>query len=391
MNEECDNALNYPPPQPSPLKGGGSLLRPSSLIIGDLVLNSGVSLAPMAGITDYVLRNLIRKHSKTCLLTTEMISSEALIQEFGRKKQKSVAPSPLAGEGGPRPDEGYLQEFAKNELIRRSADHSPIAYQLSGHKPELMANAAKILETYADIIDINMGCPVNKVVKGQDGCALMRNPQLAYQIVKEIKSAVKTPVSVKFRLGYTNEEINFINFGVKMQEAGADFITIHGRTRSQMYSGKADWEIIKGLKKNIDIPFFANGDVISLESAIECLEQSGADGVAIGRGVLGDVALISRIEHYLKTGEKLPLPTLEEKIETLKIHLDEEIKLRGEDVGIKFTRKFYPYYINSVKNAAKYRSELVLENDYEEILKKLDLISTEKTCQNLHHQNCTAV
>ena len=368
MNEECDNALNYPPPQPSPLKGGGSLLRPSSLIIGDLVLNSAVSLAPMAGITDYVLRSLIRKHSKTCLLTTEMISSEALIQEFGRKKQTT-----------------------ENELVLRSAEHSPIAYQLSGHKPDLMANAAKILETYADIIDINMGCPVNKVVKGQDGCALMRNPQLAYQIVKEIKSAVKTPVSVKFRLGYTNEEMNFIDFGVKMQEAGADFITIHGRTRTQMYSGKADWAIIKGLKQNIDIPFFANGDVVSLESAIECLELSGANGVAIGRGVLGDVTLISRIEHYLNTGEKLPLPTLEEKIETLKIHLAQEMELRGEDVGIKFTRKFYPYYINSVKNAAKYRSELVLENDYEKIIEKINLISTEKTCQNLHHQSCRAV
>ena len=342
--------------------------------VGNLILNSAVSLAPMAGITDYVLRSLIRKHSKTCLLTTEMISSEALIQEFGRKQKK-----------------GDESPFAENELIRRSENHSPIAYQLSGHKPELMANAAKILEPYADIIDINMGCPVNKVVKGQDGCALMRNPELACQIVKEIKSAVKTPVSVKFRLGYTAEELNFVEFGVKMQEAGADFITIHGRTRSQMYSGTANWAIIRELKRNIDIPFFANGDVTDLESAIECLEQSGADGVAVGRGVLGDVTLLSRIEHYLNTGEKLPPQSLEEKIETLKIHLDEEIKLRGEDVGIKFTRKFYPYYINSVQNAAKYRAELVLENDYEEILKKLDSISTGKICQNQHLQSCKAV
>ena len=329
--------------------------------IGDLILNSAVSLAPMAGITDYVLRSLIRAHSKTCLLTTEMISSEALIQEFGRK-QKNV----------------------ENELMRRCANHSPIAYQLSGHKPELMARAAKILEPYADIIDINMGCPVNKVVKGQDGCALMKNPQLAYQIVKEIKATVKTPVSVKFRLGYSSEELNFVEFGVKMQEAEADFITIHGRTRSQMYSGKANWEIIKGLKQNVDIPFFANGDVTCLETAIACLEQSGADGIAIGRGVLGDVTLISRIEHYLKTGEKLPPPTLEEKIETLKTHLAEEIKLRGEDVGIKFTRKFYPYYINCVQNAAKYRAELVLETDYNKILKKLNSISMQPMLSNIY-------
>lgn len=321
--------------------------------IGNLDLNSKVSLAPMAGITDYVLRNLIREHSKTCLLTTEMISSEALIQEF-RGKRDASAP--------------------ENGLVLRNEDHSLIAYQLTGHKPGLMANAATILEKYADIIDVNMGCPVNKVVRGQDGCALMRNPQLAFEIIKEVKSTVKTPVSVKFRLGYTMEELNFVEFGVKMQEAGADFITIHGRTRSQMYSGKANWEIIKELKKNVDIPVFANGDVNSIESAIECLELSNADGMAIGRGILGDVTLISRIEHYLLTGEKLQPPTLEEKIATVKKHLDEEIKLRGDNIGVKFVRKFYPYYINNVKNAAKYRAELVLEDDYDKIIKKLDSI-----------------
>lgn len=320
--------------------------------IRNLILNSNVSLAPMAGITDYVLRSLVRAHSKTCLLTTEMISSEALINESKRRR-----------EGPP------------NNLVLRKDDHSPIAYQLTGHKPKLIADAALILEKYADIIDINMGCPVNKVVKGQDGCALMRNPQLAFDIVKEVKSAVEIPVSVKFRLGYTMEELNFVEYGVKMQEAGADFITIHGRTRNQMYSGNANWSLIKKLKQNIDIPVFANGDVNSIESAIECLEQSTADGVAIGRGVLGDVTLIPRIEHYMLTGEKLSPPTLEQRVEILKLHLDEEIKLRGEEVGIKFTRKFYPYYINSVKNAAKYRAELVLEDNYEKIIKKLTEIT----------------
>lgn len=320
--------------------------------IGNLTINSRVSLAPMAGITDYVLRSLVRKYSKTCLLTTEMISSEALIQEAKRR----IAAPP-------------------NELVKRAEDHSPISYQLTGHKPKLIAEAAKILEKYADIIDINMGCPVNKVVKGQDGCALMRNPQLAFDIVKEIKSTVKTPVSVKFRLGYTLDELNFVEYGVKMQEAGADFITIHGRTRNQMYSGNANWAKIKELTQNVDIPVFANGDINSIESAIECLEQSNADGIAIGRGILGDATLIARIEHYLQTGEKIATPSLEEKIEMLKIHLNEEIKLRGEDIGIKFSRKFYPYYINSVKNAAKHRAELVLEENYDIIIKKLDEIA----------------
>lgn len=324
----------------------------NNIKIGNLTLNSNVSLAPMAGITDYVLRSLVRKYSKTCLLTTEMISSEALIQEARRKKE----------------------DKPENVLMLRNENHSPIAYQLTGHKPKLIADAAKILEKYADIIDINMGCPVNKVVRGQDGCALMRNPKLAAEIVKEVKNSVQTPVSVKFRLGYTMDELNFVDFGVKMQEAGADFMTVHGRTRSQMYSGNANWELIKELKKNVDIPVFANGDVNSIESGVKCLELSGADGIAIGRGILGNVDLISRIEHYFNTGEKLPPQTLDEKIKILKLHLDEEIKLRREEVGIKFVRKFYPYYINGIKNAAKYRAELVLENDYDTLIKKLDLI-----------------
>lgn len=338
--------------------------------IGNLILDSNVSLAPMAGITDYVLRSLIRKYSKTCLLTTEMISSEALINEMKCKKRDLLS---------------------ENDLILRGKNHSPIAYQLTGHKPQLIADAAKILEKYADIIDINMGCPVNKVVKGQDGCALMRNPKLASDIVKAVKETVNLPVSVKFRLGYTMDELNFVEFGVKMQQAGADFITIHGRTKKQMYAGKADWARIKELKQSVDIPVFANGDVNSIESAADCLQQSAADGIAIGRGVLGDVALISRIETYFKTGQIIQPPTLEEKISILKEHLQEEIKLRGEDIGIKFVRKFYPYYINTIKNAAKYRADLVLEEDYERIIKKLDLINIENTCQNQHHQNCIEV
>lgn len=306
---------------------------------------SRVSLAPMAGITDYVLRTLVRKHSPTCLLTTEMISSEALMQ---------------------------VQDTSITML---DDTHHPIAYQLSGHKPELMSKSAQILQDRADIIDINMGCPVNKVVKGQDGSAMMRNIPLAKDVVLAVKDAVNLPVSVKFRLGYTVDEMNFVEYGQAMQEAGASFITIHGRTRTQMYSGKADWQKIKELKNNVDIPVFANGDISSIESAEKCLELSGADGVAVGRGILGDVTLISRIEHFLRTGERIAPPSLDEKVEVLKQHLNNEIALRGEDVGIKFTRKFYPYYINSIKNAAKVRSELVLIEDYDKIMKILNNVT----------------
>lgn len=312
------------------------------------LIKSRVSLAPMAGITDYVLRSLIRKYSKECLLTTEMISSEFLAQT-------------LNGRSG-------------TEILKRDDNHSPISYQISGHKPHLMELAAKTLSPAADMIDINMGCPVKKVVGGQDGCSLMRNPDLASDLVKAVKSGTDKPVSVKFRLGYTNSELNFVEFGQKMQAAGAEFITIHGRTRSQMYSGHADWKLIKKLKENVDVPVYANGDIVSIETAVEALEQSGADGVAIGRGALGDPTLTARIAHYLKTGEKLQAPAITERIEMLKFHLDEEIKLRGEITGIKFMRKFYPYYLSGFQNAKQLRSKLVLEEDYEKIITILNSI-----------------
>lgn len=317
------------------------------------LISSRVSLAPMAGITDYVLRSLVREHSKSCLLTTEMISSEALTQ------------------------------VKDTYIIKKDDNHSPVSYQLNGHKPEMIASCAEYLQKYADMIDINMGCPVNKVVKGTDGAALMRNPELAERIVKTVKSQISIPLSVKFRLGYTADEMNYVEFGERMQNAGADFITIHARTRSQMYGGKADWKKIAELKKAVDIPVFANGDVVSIETAEQCLEESKADGVAIGRGILGDPTLISRIENYINKGIYLPPPTLEEKIETVKRHLNKEMEFRGEEVGIKFTRKFYPYYVNGFPGASKMRGELVLLDNPKDIFKLLDLIlfeSAKKMC-----------
>ena len=308
------------------------------------LIKSKVSLAPMAGITDYVLRSLVREHSKACLLTTEMISSEALTQ---------------------------VKEV---DIVAKDENHSPISYQLSGHKPKMIADCAEYLQKYADMIDINMGCPVNKVVKGTDGAALMRHVDLAQEIVKTVKSQISIPLSVKFRLGYSFDDMNYVEYGQKMQEAGADFITIHARTRNQMYGGKADWKKIAQLKRNVDIPVFANGDVVSVESAIQCLEESEADGVAVGRGILGDITLISRIEKYLETGEYLPPPTLEEKVLMMKKHLLKEVEFRGENVGLKFVRKFYPYYVNGFCGASKYRGQLVLVDNVKEINRMLDEI-----------------
>ncbi len=314
------------------------------LKIGNVHINSIVALSPLAGITDFVLRKLIREYSQDCLLITEMISSEALVQ---------------------KPD---------THITHSNDKEAPIAFQIEGHKPELMARSAKILENKASIIDINMGCPINKIVKGNDGCSLMKNPELAKDIVIAVKEAVKIPVTCKFRLGWGQDSKNFIEFAQLMQSAGASAVIVHGRTRSQMYSGQSDWNEISKLKGEIDIPYIANGDIISPETAFECLNVSKADGIAIGRASMGDLSLLYRIEKYLNDGILIPEPNLEEKISMLKKHLDEQIAFRGEDVGIKFFRKFYPSYIRNIRGGGDYRHRLVTELNYNNIIKILNEI-----------------
>lgn len=322
-----------------PLKTQSSVIK-----IKDFKLNSRVSLSPLAGITDYVLRKLIREYSKTCLLTTEMISSEALVQ--------------------------------KNDANISFSDYkeSPCSFQIEGHKPDLMAKAAKILEDKADIIDINMGCPINKIVKGNDGCSLMKNPSLAKDIVIAVKEAVNLPVTCKFRLGWGEDTKNFVEFAQIMQSAGASAVTVHARTRSQMYSGCADWQQLSKLKGEIDIPYFANGDITSPEKAAECLEISKADGIAVGRASMGDLSLLFRIEEYINNGKLIQEPDLKEKISMLKKHLDSEIAFRGEETGIKFFRKFYPCYIKNIRGGGEYRHRLVTELNYNNIISILDEI-----------------
>ena len=325
-----------------------NLKQKSKIQIGNVKIDSCCALAPMAGITDVVLRGLVRRFSKTCLLTTEMISSESLMQNIDHSK---------------------ILAFKENE--------HPLAYQISGHKPHMMAKAAQILAQRggADIIDINMGCPVKKVVTGGDGSALMRTPQLASDIVKAVKDAVDLPVTVKFRLGYTAEEKNFLEFAKLMEESGADAMTIHCRTRSQMYSGQADWNAVSNVKKEIKVPLFVNGDITDPLSAKQALEESNADGVAIARGVLGNPDLINRIDHYINTGELLPELSFDAKIELIKDHLDDEVRLRGEKTASQFVRKFYPYYIKGTKGASHFRGRLVTETRYVKIMILLNTIA----------------
>ena len=300
--------------------------------------------APLAGISDVVFRGLIRKYGSKCLMTTEMISSEMLCNN-------------------PNPRIIQFEEF-----------EYPLSFQLVGHKIDKMTQAAKIVAPFASVIDINCGCPVKKVVVSGDGSAMMKTPKLAADILKSIKDATGLPVSAKFRLGWSSSEENYIEFAKVLEEAGADFVVLHARTRSAMYEGKADWGKIGLLKKELKIPVFANGDIKTLEDAKKCLEITNCNGISIGRGIMGDFTLPYRIEKFFQENVEIKEPDLEEKIKMLKEHLSLEVKNMGEINGVKFMRKFYNYYISSVKNASKYRCALVRLEKEKEILKVLDEI-----------------
>lgn len=318
-----------------------------TLKIGNKEFNSNVILAPMAGITDTVLRRLVRGFSPQCLVMSEMISSEGLKMNPDRS------------------------------ITHAEAEEYPLCFQLSGHKPHLMAEAAKILEPTSTVIDINMGCPAPKIVKNGDGSALTKDLPLAAEIISAVKKAVNVPVTVKTRLGWDIPSMRYLDFAKMAEDSGADALIVHGRTRSQMYSGVANWEAIAEIKQALKIPVIANGDINSIEAAIECQKITNCDGFAIGRGILGDVELISRIEHYFATKEILPEPTIARRIEIAKIHLEKEIEFRGEIFAIRFMRKFLAYYIKNIKGAAQYRSTLVRMNEKQEIWDTFDEILEE--------------
>lgn len=245
---------------------------------------------------------------------------------------------------------------------------NPVSMQLFGSEPELMARvAAEIEERPFDILDINMGCPVPKVVNNGEGSALLKNPELIVKIVKSVSSAIKKPLTVKVRIGFENEPVDIVEIAKRVEDAGAAAIAVHGRTRQQYYSGTADWDTIRRVKEAVSISVIGNGDVDSPEKAEALMEETGCDGVMVGRAVRGNPWLFREMNHYFETGEKLSRPSVEEVREMILRHARMQIDLKGEFTGIREMRKHVAWYTAGMRHSAALRRETNLVNSYEEL------------------------
>ncbi len=311
--------------------------------LGDIPIPHGLFLGPMAGYTDYAFRRICRECGAE-YLTTEMVSAKAI--SFSDKK---TAPIACVHEGEP-----------------------PCAVQLFGHEAQVIAEAAKVVAkgmtngVPPTSIDINMGCPVKKIVGAGDGSALMKTPEIASQIVRAVKEAVSLPVTVKIRLGWDKMSINAPAFARMLEEAGADMICVHGRTRSQGYSGVADWGVIRQVKEVVSVPVVANGDVRDVESAKRILDVTGCDGIMIGRGAVGNPFLFGQIAAALE-GKTVVTPTHEERFATAMRHLQYAIEDKGETIAILESRKQLGSYFLGYQGGAPARFALNQATTYEEI------------------------
>lgn len=308
--------------------------------IGNVELDGRVALAPMAGVTDFAFRSVCRRLG-AALTTTEMVSARALV---------------------------YKDEKTKALLYIPEGEH-PTAAQIFGHEPEVMAEAAQMaLElSGADILDINMGCPVGKVVKNGDGSALMKTPELAGRIIESVVKAVDKPVTVKFRKGWDGGSVNAVEFAQVCEQAGAAAIAVHGRTRVQMYAGRADWDIIKAVKQTVKIPVTANGDVFSPEDAAHILKYTGCDMAMIGRGCFGNPWLFEQANAAI-AGEPIPpLPPLGERMDTAAAQIEALAEKNGERLACLEARHQLPWYLRGVAYSSYYRQQLVHVDTLEDV------------------------
>lgn len=314
------------------------------LKIGNVELENPLILAPMAGVTDLPFRMLCKEQG--CgLLCTEMVSAKAIL--YKNKNTKA--------------------------LMEVSPGERPVSLQLFGSDPEILSDIAHQIEDGPfDIIDLNMGCPVPKVVNNGEGSALMKNPKLVEEILSAMVKKVNKPVTVKFRRGFDEEHVNAVEIAKIAEACGVAAVAVHGRTREQYYSGKADWDIIRQVKEAVKIPVIGNGDIFQPEDAKAMLEQTGCDGLMIARGAQGNPWIFSRIGHYLKTGEILPKPSEREVKDMILRHAALLVQFKGENLGIREMRKHVAWYTVGMPHSAVFRNEVNQVETLQELRELMD-------------------
>lgn len=312
------------------------------LTIGNVELENNIILAPMAGVTNQPFRIVCKKFGPG-LVCTEMASSKAIFHNDQKTKR----------------------------LFNTEGEKKPISFQIFGSDEQTMGYAANYVSDFADIIDINMGCPAPKVVKNGDGSKLLLDLALAQEVMEAVVKQAKVPVTLKIRKGWDKEHIVAVEIAKIAEKVGISAITVHGRTRSEFYTGKADWDIIKQVKQAVSIPVIGNGDIVDEETALAMFKYTGVDGIMIGRGSFGNPWIFKKIIHYLQTGKKLAEPSNQEKLKVMKEHIQLAIAEKG-DIAVKELRKHIAWYTKNLKNSSEFRNSINTIENEKELINKLD-------------------